>query len=187
MDALPGGRPLLPSLPLRPGRAGRRLRSPRGAAPPLPAPALPPPHLTGRAAAAGPSRPVPPPPGHGAAAATAAAGAGAGLRRRRQVPVPAGPAAQPAPRPAARVSAAGGRISGCAPPRGKNFFSLIFAQISVGSGGPAAAGSSVALSPITGHRPVLCAGAEAPASPGPATSSSAQHSGKTPAVAFFLR
>uniref|UniRef100_A0A8C3EAD0 Transforming growth factor beta induced n=1 Tax=Corvus moneduloides TaxID=1196302 RepID=A0A8C3EAD0_CORMO len=99
-----GAAPLPSFPPLSPGRAGPGGSAPPAGAAPAPAPA-PPPHLTGLAAA-GPARPVPaarsrPAPGHGAPAAAAAA-AGARPRRRRQVPVPAGPAAQPAPRPAAR-------------------------------------------------------------------------------------
>lgn len=113
---LPSSLPLLPSPPARPGRPAAPL-PPRGRSAPRPAP---PPHLTGGAGAAGPSRAiptrptrsVPSHPGHGtpAAAAGVGFGVGAGFGAGRQVPVPAGPAAQPPPRPPARVS---GR---CAPP-----------------------------------------------------------------------
>lgn len=82
-----------------------------------------------------PSRPAGavPVPGHGSPAAAAAAGARAG--RRRQVPVPAGPAAQPAPRPAARVSAgpAGiGRQGGEGETSFKAFFSPTFTRVPPG-------------------------------------------------------
>lgn len=97
----PPSPPPSPSPPARPARAAAPL-PPRGrTAAPRPRAAA---AFNGDARLLRPVRPVSRSgPGHGAPVAAAAA-AGAGARRRRQVPVPAGPAAQPPPRPAARVS-----------------------------------------------------------------------------------